>query len=481
MAKPLFALAQVLQTTMIIPEMAMEHHGLRAFYSFGKGMTKVLTGNKELMDHIKEVSQEYNVTEAQYLESMNLNKHTGTNGKISKVLNSIEETVLMGKVGKGADSMSRMLSYAAAYTHYTDLGLPKAEASARARLATDKAMNTYDSASSAAMFENLGIIGQGMKPLTSFGLNQLGNFISYAKSAKGGDVAPLVSYALVATAMGGVLSLPFIQEYERFRQIAEKMFDMTMPSILEIFSGDESFLDRLNITSQDAKDVALYGLPALSGIDMTSSMRSNETLVSIMAAVALGQEDAKKLFPVLGATVDTVMAVPKAVGALGGMGSVAEGRTAIDSIISGPIGYGLKEMRGLNTTKSLGKSTNMINTGRTGDADIERTPTDIMAGFLGGRSVRQRSGDTQAFEMAARDKIRQQKQQDLMNMLSETGDPKYVKRLIDTGMTAEQVMSGIEAGVYKKNVEQYIRYFVSPKGTVDDKKAERTINFGIRK
>jgi len=44
-----------------------------------------------------------------------------------------------------------------------------------------------------------------------------------------------------------------------------------------------------------------------------------------------------------------------------------------------------------------------------------------------------------------------------------------------------QVMSGIEAGVYKKNVEQYIRYFVSPKGTVDDKKAERTINFGIRR
>ena len=301
------------------------------------------------------------------------------------------------------------------------------------------------------------------------------------KAAKQGDVAPLMAYGLIATAMGGVLSLPFIQEYERLRKILEMYFNVSMPSILEIFSGDESFLDRLNITSQDAKDVAMFGLPALSGIDLTSSMRSNETLIAIAAAVALGQEDAKKLFPIIGATVDTVKALPAAGAAVMGRNSVAEGRTAIDSLITGPIGYGAKEALGLNTTKVFGQNTDMISTGKKGVADIPRTKTDIAAGFLGGRSVEQRRMDMMTHELTAKEKIRQQKIVDNINMLVETGDQKYIKKLIDLGVTGDQIESGIQSGIYNKNVGQYIRFFMNASGAVDERKAGLISNFGIKR
>jgi len=268
---------------------------------------------------------------------------------------------------------------------------------------------------------------------------------------------------------------------ERMRLIFERVFDLSMPSILEIFSGDESFLDRLNITSQDAKDVALFGLPALSGIDLTSSMRSNETLIAIAAAVALGQEDAKKLFPIIGATVDTVKALPAAAKAVAGGGSVAEGRTAIDALISGPIGYGAKEALGLNTTKVFGQNTDMISTGKKGVADIPRTKTDIAAGFLGGRSVEQRRMDMMTHELTAKEKIRQQKVADNIDMLVETGDQKYIKKLIDLGVTGDQIESGIQSGIYNKNVGQYIRFFMNASGAVDERKAGLISNFGIKR
>jgi len=481
MAKPIFVLGQVLTTPFIIPELARDGHMLRSFYSFGKGTLNLLSGNKELLDHLKEVSQEYNVTEAQYLESMNLDKHSGREGKIEKSLNFIEDYALLGKLGKGGDSLSRLVSYATAYTHYTDLGLSKTEASYQARLATDKAMNVYDSSSSAPMFENLGFIGHGMKPLSSFGLNQLGNVVTYFKAAKHGDVAPMIAYGLVATAMGGVMSLPFIQEYERFRQVAERFYNLHIPSILEIFSGDESFLDRLNITSQDSKDVALYGLPALTGIDLSSSMRSNETLLSMVAAIALGQEDAIKLFPLIGATTDTVKGLAQIPATMAGRNSVGEGKAAIDSLITGPIGYGAKELAGVNTTRSLGENTGMIATGRAGDADMPRTKTDVLAGFLGGRSIEQRRGDQQIFEQTARDKVKQQKIQNNVNMLVESGDQRYIDKLIDLGVTADQITSGIKSGVYNKNVDQYLRFFRNQSGHIDKQKALNTINFGIKK
>ena len=157
MAKPLFLLGQILYSPMIIPELSKNYHGIQAIYSFGKASIKLLIGDKELWNHIKEISQEYNTIEAQFLESLNLEKHQANVSKAKAVMYGIEDYVLLGKPGKGLDSLSRLISYASAYTHYIDLGIPKARASEAARLAADRVMNMYDSVSSAPIFENLGI------------------------------------------------------------------------------------------------------------------------------------------------------------------------------------------------------------------------------------------------------------------------------------------------------------------------------------
>jgi len=477
MAKPVFLLGQLLTTPMIIPELARDGHGLRAFASFGKGVTKLLTGDKVLWDHIKQVSQEYNVFEAQFLESMNLDKHTNTKWNTEKVLDMLEDYVVLGKVGKAADSTSRLISYATAYTHFTDLGLKPAEASYKARLVTDKAMNVYETGRSAPIFEKLGAVGRGMKPLSSFGLNQLGNVASYLKEAKKGNVGPIIAYGLVTTAMGGIFSLPFIQEYERFRKVAGVFFDLNMPSILQVMASDESFLDRLQIVEGDKKDVLLYGLPALSGMDLSTSIRTNETMFSILAAIALGEEDASKLLPILGATKDTVAAIPKIAKTLAGNASVGEGRKAVDALVTGPIGYGTKEALDLNTTRFLGKQTGMMPTGVAGDADMPRTKQDIVAGYLGTKTIAQKKQDQLNFDLVAQDKQKQKQIQNGVNMLVETGDNKYIQKLLDLGLTAEKIDAGIKSGAYNKNVDQYIRYFRSAQGTIDPKKASLMMHF----
>jgi len=470
-AKPVFILGQFLTTPMVIPELARDGHGLRAAYSFGKAITQMSTGNKALWDHLKEVSQMYNVMEPQFRESLNLERTTGKEGWPKKFLNAVEDYVFLGKVGQAADSMSRLISYASAYTHFKDLGLDNKLASEKARQVTDKSMNVYDSANAAPIFEKLGVIGNNMKPLSSFALNQLGNLVSYIHEAKRGHFGPLISYGMIATAMGGVISLPFVQEYERWRKVAEEYFDIQMPGILEIMVGDDGFLDRLKITDQDIRDAVMYGQGAFSGIDLGSSIRSNETMFSLMAAIAMGQEDASKLLPVLSASYDTAKQIPTMLKVgFGGDVGVAEGRKAVDQIISGPIGYGIKEFHNLNTTRLFGKPTGMISTGKAGDADIPRTKTDIVAGLLGTRSIAQRELDNQMIEMGRQDKMKQQKKLNLINKYVETGDETLIPKLVELGMDQKQIQSAIENSVYAKSVDQHTRYYQPRKGKARDEK-----------
>lgn len=480
MAKPVFVVAQLLTTPMAIPEMARTSgHTLGAFYSFGKGISKLLTGNKELWDQIKADSQYYNVTEAQFRESMNLEKHTGKEGRAKKVLNFMEDYIFFGKVGQAADATSRLVSYATAYEHFRDVGIGRSEAAYQARLVADKAMNVYDTANAAPVFEKLGAMGRGLKPLSSFSLNQLGNFVSYLKEAKQGNFGPAIAFGLISTATGGLIGLPFIQEYERFRKIADQFFDITMPSILEIMSGDESFLDRLHVTDQDMKDVITYGAPAFTGIDLSSSMRSNETIFSLMAAIALGQEDAIKLMPILSATGETVAQLPKVAKTLAGKSSVAEGRKAIDTMVAGPIGYGAKEALGLNETKFMGESTGMMPVGKEANADMPRTELDKVAGYLGTRSIAQKKQDQKMFELALSDKKQQERIKKAATMLNETGDSKYVGQLVDLGLDDKQIKNLVMTGAYTKNIDQDIRYYRNKQGTIDKRKALKIFNFGI--
>ena len=83
--------------------------------------------------------------------------------------------------------------------------------------------------------------------------------------------------------------------------------------------------------------------------------------------------------------------------------------------------------------------------------------------------------------LTAKEKIRQQKVADNIDMLVETGDQKYIKKLVDLGVTGDQIESGIQSGIYNKNVGQYIRFFMNASGAVDERKAGLISNFGIKR
>lgn len=482
MAKAVFSIVgQLLTIPLTIPEMARDGHGIRAPYSFAKGMTKLLTGDRELWQNIKEVSQTYNTIEPQFLESLGLEKHSGIVTRTDKIVEGTRDWVLLGKVGTAMDGFSRLASYAIAFTHFSDLGLSKLEASYQARLLADSAMTLYGKSETAPMMTKMGFIGTQMRPLSSFGLNQLGNVVSYYKEFKKGNFGPMVAYGMVSIAMSGTFSLMFVQEYERVRQLLEKYSDVTMPSILEIFSGDESFLDRLNITSQEAKMVALYGLPALTGIDLSTSIRSNQTLFSIAIAIMMAQEDVETLMPILGATYETAVNIPNAIGAFTGTSNVNESRKGIDALVAGHVGYGLKELAGVNTTRVFGENTNKMPTGVAAKADMDRTPLAIGAGVLGAKTTEQKFQDQKFYEQTLRDNNRNAKIRDAADRFTETGDGKHLDRLIRLKATPKQIKSAIGTDAYNKLVDQSTTYYRNSKGHVDKMKAANTFMFGMKK
>jgi hypothetical protein len=264
------------------------------------------------------------------------------------------------------------------------------EASYRARNATDNALNTYGTAEAAPILTQLGPVGVGMRPLSSFGINQLGMYVSYLQGALRGETGPLLAMGLTSTLVGGVMSLPFIQEYERVRKLFSKFFDIDMPSVLEVMSRDTSFLSRLNISKEDEMYVKLYGATALSGLNLSTSIKSNETTLSVATAIALGLEDAEKIIPIWGATIQTGQALAHlGIDAAKGVVSAGSKRKAIDSVVSGHWGYGAKELAGVNTTVVDGKNTMMKAMGGKAEADRPRTGADIIGGVLGVKTPEQ--------------------------------------------------------------------------------------------
>lgn len=482
LAKPMFALGQVLTTAMIIPEMAQNNHPIRAFYSFGKGMTKLLAHDKKLMDVLFRESQEYGTIEPQLRESLGLDRHTGIESNVAKTVNAIEDYALLGKLGTMADSLSRAVSFATAYTHFTDLGMGETQARYEARRITGHAMNENGKNMAAPMYSKMGVVGEAMRPLTSFSQNQLGNLAKYYKQMLKGDAGPMLAVGLIATATGGIIGLPFMQEYERARQILASLTDIQMPSMLEIMYGDESFLDRLEINPADTqmlKDAVTYGaIPALTGIDFTATGRTNETVFSVMASVLMGQQEAWKLLPIIGATVDVGTGLYGLQRAVRGKGTEAEDRKSVDKIISGPIGFAAKRALGAGRTRLFGENTDMLSTGASGNADIQAGDKAVVAGLFGAKTLEQRKVDQQAFEMASEDKRLKDKLTRAKTMYVETGKPEYMQKMLALGLNQEQIVNAIQTGVYDKLVDQRIRYIRSSKGKVDIKKLMHAIDKG---
>lgn len=488
MGKITFAIiGQLLTTPNTISLMSYGNHGLMAWKSYTKGLTKLIAGDKELWQAIKEDSQTFNTIEAQYLESFNLKEHGAGQTLGADIWNGFNDYVLMKVPGQRMDSLSRVVAYAVGLTHHLDLGKSLEVARAEARQLSDQAINVYGSTEGAAVFNHLGTIGKGIRPLQSFGQNMLGNLISTVMNIKPTDYrtyGPFVNFVLAGTLAGGVLSLPFIQEYEKLRLILlEKFNDVSLPSVLEWFGKDNTFIDRLDVPEDAVKRAMLYGTPALTGIDASSSVRANETLFTMMLAVMAGQESALKLFPIQNFMSDVAVGGVNGVKAIVGDTKQADRKKAIAALApAGAIGYGVNELAGNNTTTVLGKSTNKIAVGKNAEAAITRTPLDVAGSVLGSKSIRQDYAERKNLQLEQEQKIKGAKINEELIQLTETGDPKeaqrHINRLIALGQDGKQIENGIGTNAYKRLVDMDVRFYATKTGAVKKPQAQAFFGFG---
>jgi len=466
MAKPVFAVGQVLGT----PVQAIRHMaydgGLRAYLSFGKGMLSLATNNKDLKDSMFRVSQTTNIFEPQFIEALHLNKND------SSFIEGIKKYLFLNKVNEGADSFSRVLTYAGMYEHYKSLGKSKAEAEKLAMHGTDTTMVQYGRSEQAPVFQHTGIVGEMVRPLQTFGQAQLANLIGdirHFQTLKPSTWAPLLTYGLTATLIGGALSPQFITEYEILRKwLANAYPDYALPSILDLVARDGSMMDRILPDSDAARKATLYGLPSLSGLDLASSVRSNETFATLVSSVILAEESYAKMFPLIsfGADVATGSATILSQ-AMGKQHTDAELTKAINKASPvGPIAYGTKELFGVNETNIMGENTDMLPLGNTGTASKTREPIDIAAGLMGTRSVDDRFETQKALQRTEIDKNRQAQIKRLADLAIETGDQKYIEKIVSYGIEGNALKAMIGSELWSRLADSETRYLINSKGKV---------------
>lgn len=464
MAKPVFAVGQVIST----PVQAIRHMaydgGLRAYMSFGKGLFKLAINDKELKDSIFKVSQETNTFEPQFIEALHLNKND------SSLLEGIKKYVFLNKINEGADSLSRVMTYASMYEHYKSLGKTKAEAEQLAMHGTDTTMVQYGRSEQAPMFQHTGIMGEMARPLQTFGQAQFANLvgdIKHFKTLQPKTWAPLLTYGLTATMVGGVLAPAFITEYEIIRKWLNAQYpEYSIPSVLDLVAHDDSMIDRIIPDNDLVRKTIEYGLPSLSGIDLSSSVRANENFTTLLGSVLLAEESWTRMFPLIQVTADTVSGGSVLISeALGKKHTDADLSKAVNKALPvGPIAYGAKELLGVNETNIMGKQTGMMPLGNTGMAEKPRQPVDVVAGLMGTRSTDDRFETQKALNRTEIDKNRQTQIKRLADLAIETGDPKYIEKIVSYGVDSKTLENMIGSEVWSRLADVETRYLVNSKG-----------------
>lgn len=474
MAKVTFPLSQVLGAAQGIREMSYDGGYIRPYISFAKGIGKLITNDADLRSVLEKVSQETNTFEPQFIEALHLGNHTGKAGKLWE---GIKTYVFLNRVNESADSLSRVVSFSAFYDMYKSMGLSKEEAIRKAMDNTDSTMVPYGRTETAPIFNKLGITGQALKPLQTFGQQQLANWISdfrYMKATDPKTWAPMLNYSLVSTALGGVVGLMFVQEYEILRKFLEAHFpEYAPPSILDIAKFDPTFLDRVEVDPKMVKKGLLYGAASMTGIDVASSMRANETFFALVGAVATGAENWQKLFPVINfASTAASGAATLTRKAVGGNVSNAQTRQAIsDALPSGAISYGAKELMGVNTTKVLDKETNtpMLAGGSQNLAIKPMETIDKVAGYMGTKSTEDKYRTDVSRRVEEQDKLRANTVKSLYTQFIEqpTGSEKskeILQKLVTLGETSDSIKNNIGNEAFKRNVDVITRLYATKRG-----------------
>lgn len=490
MSKVIFPINQALAFTQSIRQMSYDGGFFMPYIAMGKGMSDLISSNKELQDSMFDVSQKTNTFEPQFMEAIHL-----TSGN-NKLWEGLKNWVFLQRVNEGADSFSRTISYAAAFRMYRDLGLSVSEAQTRAIDATDLSMVSYGKTEVAPILNKTGMAGAAIKPLQTYGQAALGNFVADFKYMKTKDPktwAPMLNYALVSTLTAGAMSLLFVQEYEMMRKYLNKTWPdyFNLPSVLEVARVDPSMLDRVTHSPEDvAKAVnitASYGVLANTGIDVMSSSRANETFLTLLAAVLTGQKAWFEISPLLEVGIKGAQGTGNLTLAAASVGNTAKTKQAVTDLLpAGSISYGVKDIMDLNTTKVAGKNTDMVSGGKDSQAIVQRGPLETVAGYLGTKSTHEKQvGDVTRLGNEKEQIIKEQ-QKALINKFHDTGDKQYLVKLAGTGMSESEIESGVSSGAWKRLAPSDLRFYVSAKGDVPTtpegaRKAKHIFNFGLGK
>ena len=326
LGKPLFAINQVITSLQAVRELSYDAGFLGPYAAMAKGIGRLMTGHRELQQVLYAVSTNYHTFEPQFMEALHLNED-GSNPS-GVVWNNIKKYVFLNKLSEVGDSLSRVISFSAAYSMYRDAGKDMTTAMHKAMEVADQSMGLTGRSETPAMFTKMGLVGQGVKPLQMFAQNALGNFVADVKYAKIKNIktwAPLVNNILVMVATGGIQGTIFATEYEIIRLFLEKHApEFAPPSLLELFKVNPDMAKDMEIDPVMVNKAMQYGLGSLTGVDALSSMSANETFLTLAGSVITGQEAWYKMFPAVSFSVDVAKGA-KTFGQLG-LSSVGVGK-----------------------------------------------------------------------------------------------------------------------------------------------------------
>jgi hypothetical protein len=475
---PKFAFS-VLGQLLSIPQVARvaskDGHGIMAYKSFTLGLAKLATRNKELYEALRNESQMYNTFEPGIMKQFDLYRQDQ-----SKSMEFIKDWVLMQAPAKAFDGFSRIASFSILYEHNRKLGQSKEMAATNARLGTGEAQNLYGTNNQPAFFQHTGVMGDMVRPLQSYAQNYLGNLISDIQRVKVKDWntwGPLVNFTIANIAVGGVLSLPLIQDYEFLRRFINQRFgDKTLPSVMDLFARDGNFLDRVLPAGEEERNAVIYGaLPGFLDADVSASVRSNANYMTVVAGVLLGEKKFLDLVPIAGNLVDVTS------GAIGIGKSlykdvpVGERKKNInDALPAGHIAYLANELQGNNTTMISGKNTNQMTSGTQAVADEARTPTDIASGLMGTKTITQKKRNLIQQEQTDHEMLRTKQLNRFAALAAETGKPEYINKMVELGASKQEIEAAVKTGVFKRIIPTRIGSMVNQQGKVP--KGQKTRN-----
>jgi len=460
-AKPLFVLAQILSVPpMTIAKMAYQQP-FKAPATFMKGMFKLFSGNKELWDVIKEVSRTTKTFDAQFMESFALQKSS------KPIVEALKDWVLLQAPGRGAESLSRIMTFAAFYEMTGDVNT--------SIIKTGDTLALYDKANSPAFFSHMGFVGDAMKPLQSYGQNMLGNIIGmvrYVDKKDAKTLMPLVHFAALSIAISGAQGLPFIQEYEALRLLLKEKFGVyELPSYFDLVYSKEGLLK--DGVSQEMANAAMLGGGSLTGIDIASSARPNKSLPANLLSLAAGETPMLDMMPLHKWAMSVPGAVRDIAKGIGDNAKAAEVKKAFETVApSGPVGYGIKEIAGLNETTVFGENTGKKIIGKSGEASSSRTTADKVAGYLGGKSTDSRMEELTNYQVVSKEKERQERIDNAAIKLTETGNRKHLQTLMDLDLTEKEINNLVERQIFNRVAPQDVRMLMNKAGKVT-KRGER--------